>query len=195
MSWAHIHLALNHFPVIGLFIALLLLVVALRRHSGELVRGTLALLVLLGVVTVIVYLTGEPAEDLIKDLPDFSETLVEHHEEVALIATIGMGILGLVALFGLIRFRGSNPVPPWYSGALLVLGLLVGGVMAWTANLGGQIRHTEIRPAGVTMRGFHPPRASRTAAMTIATPSSALTRAAPAARLRSASAAGLPAAA
>ena len=28
---------------------------------------------------------------------------------------------------------------------MLATSLLVGGLMAWTANLGGQIRHTEIR--------------------------------------------------
>ena len=36
MSWAHIHLALTHVPVIGLLIVLLLLAVARLRRSTEL---------------------------------------------------------------------------------------------------------------------------------------------------------------
>jgi glucan phosphoethanolaminetransferase (alkaline phosphatase superfamily) len=145
MSWAHIHLALNHVPVIGLLIVLLLLAVATLRHSTELTRVSYSLLVLLAATAVVVYLTGEPAEELIENLPGFSEALVEGHEEVALIATIGMVVLGLVALAGLIRFRPPRIAPAWYGRAVLFLALLMGGVMVWTANLGGQIRHSEIR--------------------------------------------------
>ena len=148
MSWAHIHLALNHVPVIGLLIVLLLLAVAVVRRSAELTRASYALLVLLAITTVVVYLTGEPAEELVEKLPGFSEALVEQHEEVALIATIGMGVLGLVALVGLIRFRAPWIAPAWYAPGVLLLALLMGGLMGWTANLGGQIRHTEIRAGG-----------------------------------------------
>ena len=42
---------------------------------------------------------------------------------------------------------------------VLVASLIVSGLMAWTANLGGQIRHTEIRadnsPAAVTGAKHH----------------------------------------
>jgi glucan phosphoethanolaminetransferase (alkaline phosphatase superfamily) len=145
MSWVHIHLALSHVPVIGLLIVLLLLVVARRRRSTELMRVSYGLLVVLAAASVVVYLTGEPAEELIENLPGFSEALVERHEEVALIATIGFGVLGLVALVGLIRFRSPRIAPAWYDRGVLLLALLMGGVMAWTANLGGQIRHSEIR--------------------------------------------------
>lgn len=145
MSWAHIHLALNHVPVIGLLIVLLLLAVARRRGSVELTRVSYGLLVLLAAASIVVYFTGEPAEELIENLPGFSEALVEEHEEVALIATIGMAVLGVAALVGLIRFRDPRVAPPWYDRGMLVLAFVMGGVMIWTANLGGQIRHSEIR--------------------------------------------------
>ncbi|HEX7336906.1 MAG TPA: hypothetical protein VF252_06835 [Gemmatimonadales bacterium] len=153
MSWAHIHLALNHVPVIGLLVVLLLLVVAGLRRSTELTRVSCGLLALLAAVAVVVYFTGEPAEELIENLPGFSEALVEEHEEVALIATIGMVVLGLVALAGLIRFRGPRSAPAWYGRGVLLLALVMGGVMVWTANLGGQIRHSEIRAGQSVTRG------------------------------------------
>jgi hypothetical protein len=34
----------------------------------------------------------------------------------------------------------------WIVGAVLVLSLATSGLMGWTANRGGQICHTEIRP-------------------------------------------------
>lgn len=195
MSWAHLHLMLNHVPVVGLPIALLLLAVALLRRSTELAKASLELIALVAAVTIVVQLTGESAEELIKKLPDFSEALVEHHEEAALTATIGMSVLGLVALAVLVLFRGAATIPSWIGGGILLMGILVGGLMGWVANLGGQIRHTEIRPVALATRSLYPPRASRTAATTMATPSSALILAIRAARVRSATASGLPGAA
>ena len=148
MTWAHIHLALNHVPVIGLLIVLLLLAIAMRRGSMELTRVSYALLMLLAATAVLVYLTGEPAEEMVEHLPGFSEAIIEEHEEVALIATIGMVVLGLAALVGLVGFRAPRVIPGWYGRGVLLLALVTGGVMVWTANLGGQIRHTEIRADG-----------------------------------------------
>ena len=60
-------------------------------------------------------------------------------------ALTGIVALGMGGLAGLIIFQGSRTVPTWFGAVLLATSLLVGGLMAWTANLGGQIRHTEIR--------------------------------------------------
>ena len=52
MNWAHLHLALNHVPVIGLPIVLLLLAWAIVRRSAELLKASFGLIILLAVVTV-----------------------------------------------------------------------------------------------------------------------------------------------
>jgi uncharacterized membrane protein len=146
MSWAHIHLALNHVPVIGLPIVLLLLAWALVRRGPDLLKASFGLLVLLAIVTVIVQLTGEPAEELVEGLPGVLESMVEGHEEAALLGTIGMVAVGGLALFGLWRLRGERTLARRYPAAVLVAGVVVAGTMSWIANLGGQIRHSEIRP-------------------------------------------------
>ena len=53
MSWAHIHLALDHFtsPVIGLPIVVLLLLWGLLQRNAEVIRAAFGLLVLLALVT------------------------------------------------------------------------------------------------------------------------------------------------
>lgn len=53
-------------------------------------------------------------------------------------------VLGIVSLVGL--WLSRKEVPRWFSTTTLVLALVVTGIMAWTANLGGQINHPEIRP-------------------------------------------------
>jgi hypothetical protein len=145
MNWAHLHLALNHVPVIGLPIVLLLLGWAIVRRSAELLKASFGLIILLAVVTVIVQVTGEPAEELVEGLPGVVESMVEAHEESALLGTIGVVVVGLVALFGLWWLGTGKILPQWYSPVVLIAGLMVAGMMVWIANLGGQIRHTEIR--------------------------------------------------
>lgn len=151
MNGAHLHLLVNHVPVLGLFFGLALLVAALWRRSTELTRTSLVVFALTAVAAIVVYLTGEPAEDSVEGLAGVSRALIERHESAALAATIGVGVLGGVALVGLAGFRRLAAVPRWFTSSSLVLALATAGLMGWTANLGGQIRHTEIRagaPAG-----------------------------------------------
>ena len=145
MNWAHIHLILNHVPVIGMAFGILLLLVAVVRRSEELKRVSLGFFVVLAVLALPTYFTGEPAADLVQSLPGVSTQLIGQHQDAALVALIGVGILGLVALGGLIRYRQAVALPSWLMATAFVLALAVGGWLAWTANLGGQIRHSEIR--------------------------------------------------
>ena len=144
MSLTHLHLLLNHFPVIGTIIGIALLGVAVARKSTELMKTTLGLFAVLGVITLIVYFTGEPAEEAVENLPGFSEAITERHEEFALVATIVLASFAALALGALAFFRGKT-LPRWASLFTLVFALASGVVMAYTAMLGGQVRHTEVR--------------------------------------------------
>jgi len=146
MSSIHLHLLLNHVPVIGTVLGVLLLAVAVARRSDELGRIALWLFALLAGTSVLVFLTGEPAEELVEKLPGFSEALTERHEEAALVATVVVGLVGLFSLAVLAIFR-KRPLARWATPVALVLSLGGGGAMGYAANLGGQIRHTEIRAA------------------------------------------------
>src|SRR5688572_22131854 len=147
MSWAHVHLALNHVPVVGILVGLLVLGFGIFRRSRELTRSSFWLLAGLALITVFVYLTGEPAEELVEGLPGISEPLIEQHEEAALVTTVGTTILGLAAMIGLLRERGGRSAGGWYSKSVLLLAFVVTALLGWTANSGGQIRAYEIRSA------------------------------------------------
>jgi uncharacterized membrane protein len=144
MSAPHIHLLLNHFPVIGMLIVIALLGVAALRRSSELAKVSLGLLVVLAATAIAVFLTGEPAEEAIENLPGFSESITERHEEFALFATIALGAVGTLAL-GVLVFLRKRAVPRWLTMMSFALSLVVGGMMTYTAMLGGQVRHTEVR--------------------------------------------------
>ena len=74
-----------------------------------------------------------------------SKAVAEQHEETALIAFIGMSVLAFVAIVGLVAFRRGRVMPAWYASVVVAAAVAISGLMAWTANLGGQIRHSEIR--------------------------------------------------
>lgn len=145
MSILHLHLLLNHFPIVGAVLASLLLGVALVRRSDELAKVSFALLALLGVTSIVVFLTGEPAEEAIEEIAGFSHSIVERHEQVALLATIAMAFLGAVSVVLLLALL-KRAVPRTYTIAVLVGAIVATGAMGWTGYLGGQVRHTEVRP-------------------------------------------------
>jgi len=148
MSFVHLHLMLNHLPVIGALFGILLLALALVRRSSELGKVSLGLFAMLGALSVIVFFTGEPAEEIVEKLPGFSEAITERHEEAALVATIAMAALGAIALVGLAAFR-RRTLPRWVTASGLAAALGAGGLMGYTAYLGGQVRHTEVRPGSI----------------------------------------------
>lgn len=66
MSIVHVHLLLNHLPVVGAFLGVLLLAFALLRRSSEMGKFALGLLAAIAAIAVVVFFTGEPAEESLR---------------------------------------------------------------------------------------------------------------------------------
>ena len=141
---AHIHLALCHVPVMAILFGLGWLAFGAWRGSRDLQNSALVMFVVAAGLAVPLYLTGGSAAGLVKGLPGSSDHIQEQHQAAAGVALAGCIVLGIVALAGLILFR-SRAVAGWFALLLLAGGLVVGSLVVWTANLGGQIRHLEIR--------------------------------------------------
>ncbi len=127
--------------------ALLLLVFALYRPSDDARIVSLAALVLVALVALPVYFTGDAIEDRVEKLPGVSEAVIDRHKDAAGVALAGAEVLGAIGVAGLVLVV-RRALPGWFIPATLALTIVGGGLMAWTANVGGQIRHTEIRAGG-----------------------------------------------
>ena len=145
MSAAHLHLILNHIPLLGLIFGAALLVYGLWRGAEDVQKASLGLLAVAGLSAIAVYLTGEPAEEIVEGLAGVSHDAIEAHEEwgwYALLTGIATGGLALgTLLYGVVRKRLAR-------GAVLltlVFALLSSGLIGYTANLGGKISHPELR--------------------------------------------------
>ncbi len=145
MNPAHLHLLLNHIPVLGVGFGLAVLGWATFRPRPDFARLALVVIIVSALAAIPTYLTGEPAEDAIEGVAGAIEPWVEPHEEAALVSLVlveGLGLLGLVVLWS--ARRAAAPSRPWKM-ASVALALATAGSLAYTANLGGLIRHTEIR--------------------------------------------------
>src|SRR5437762_233448 len=146
MYSAHFHLLLNHWPIIGTFIGLCLFVVSLIANQDDLKQTSLAVFSFLSLLSIPAYMSGNAAEQVIKDFPGVSAEMIQSHQGAALLSLIVMEIAGGFALAGLWQFSradkgGKSVLPNWNVAAVLVLAVATMACMAITGNTGGEIRH------------------------------------------------------
>jgi uncharacterized membrane protein len=79
MDLTHIHLLLNHFPIIGLIIGAGLFLLSLVTKSDDLKRTSLVILVGIALIAIPTYMSGNGAQEGIKALPGISQSLMETH--------------------------------------------------------------------------------------------------------------------
>jgi len=145
MNAAHFHLLLNHIPILGTIFGVVLLAYGFFRRYDEVQKASLGLLAVAGLTAIAVYLTGEGAEEAVEDLAGVTHDLIESHEGAGKVALISGIATGVVSLLGLVVAAMRQQVIRWTVILTLIVGLATSGIMGWTAYLGGQINHPEIR--------------------------------------------------
>ena len=149
LNAAHIHLLLNHVPILGFAFGLLFLAWGRWRDSDETIRAVQALFLLVGLTTIVVFLSGENAEDVVEGLAGVSHDAIEVHEETGELAMIVSIVAGLFSGTVLLLHR-NRPLPGWSVGGTALVGLIAFGLLAYAGFQGGQVHHEEIRPDGAS---------------------------------------------
>ena len=151
MNPTHIHLLLNHFPIIGTLIgsAILLYSIIKKQDTGK-ITGAL-IIVIMAIIAIPVLLTGEPAEESVEHLNGISKALIHDHEEASEKAFWLMEITGVFSLLAIILFKIKSIL---VSKAFLIafaFSAITFVAMAWAGNLGGKIRHPETSTTSVNV--------------------------------------------
>ncbi|MBB4603673.1 putative membrane protein [Hymenobacter luteus] len=149
MNGAHLHLLLNHTPILGSLFGLLLLLVAVVRRQETLINAGLVALVVAALLTIPTQLTGEGAEEVVEDRPGVTHALIHEHEEAAELSLWVMEATGALALVSLLARRRTTARAPLFTYLTLAGAVVSFGLLARTGNLGGQIMHPEARPGFV----------------------------------------------
>lgn len=145
MTAAHWHLVLNHIPFLGLLFGTGLLLYGLWGPYQEVQKASLALLAIAGLSTLAVYLTGEPAEEVVEGLAGVSHDALEAHEEVGLITLVSGLLTGIFALGALLYGWVRQSLARWTIMITLAVAVVSIGLVAYTSNLGGRVSHPELR--------------------------------------------------
>lgn len=153
MLLTHIHLMLNHLPIFGMIVLLFLMTHAVIFKKEKLIKTYLWYFAAAALVTLPVFLTGDPSSDILKTVfPNVNNEIIENHETfgyVSLIISLVLGISGLIALR---YFKGREILPSWFKYSYLIIALLSVLAFSWTGKTGGEIMHSEINAEHMVMK-------------------------------------------
>jgi uncharacterized membrane protein len=144
MNLAHLHLLLNHFPIIGTMIGLGLFLISLVGKNDDLKRASLIIFAAMALLSLPTFFSGVGALGAIQGQPGVSDALINRHEGAAMLALCFMEITGALSLVGLWQSHKVSRPARWNVAAVLVLSLITVGLMARVGTTGGDIRHPEI---------------------------------------------------
>ncbi len=144
MNSTHIHLFLNHFPIIGTILGTLILLVGIVQQNRAVQKTAHLLLIAMALLAIPVFLTGEPVEESVENIPGISKTMIEEHEEAAEFSIWFMYTAGGCSLIALILLAYGKHLWRLATSGALVFGLIASVAMGRTGYLGGQIRHVEL---------------------------------------------------
>ena len=145
MNESHLHLAINHFPIILPIVGLLLLIAGSTLKSSILKQTAYGFYILAALLTVAAYSSGEAAEHFIEDLPGVEEKYMEIHEETAEIFAQIMYLLGGISLLGLWACLKRKRFAKRVVYSTIILTILALFYAKKTGTTGGEIMHAEIR--------------------------------------------------
>jgi|SRR5579871_5334423 len=145
MNLVHIHLLLNHFPTVGMVVGLGLYIIALGVRSDDLKRASLVIFFAIALLSIPAFATGTAARLALQNNPQVSKTTIDAHLNAAFEALGFMELTGALAWVGLWQYRRLSRIPQGTVMAILVVGLVSFLMMTHAANIGGEIRHPEIR--------------------------------------------------
>ncbi|MEO6883342.1 MAG: hypothetical protein ABI199_04870 [Bacteroidia bacterium] len=144
MDPAHIHLLLNHFPIVGLLIVSSILAYGTFRKKQEVITISMYFLVIIALITIVVYLTGDGTAHIVKMLPGINKTDIHNHDEAADSLFWLVELTGILALAYIYVDYKKMKYTTFLIRATLLVSIISFIGMAYVGYLGGKIMHKEI---------------------------------------------------
>lgn len=153
MNDAHLHLIVNHFPIIGVIFGLGILIVGLFLKNKGVMHTAYVLFVISAIFGLLSMRTGEGAEEILEEMGT-SGKLIHEHEEMAEKFILILYITGVMALIALITSIKNYSKAIIFGYITLALAMSTAVLSKNVATSGGEVRHTEIRE-GFTPEEHH----------------------------------------
>ncbi len=143
-DWPHIHIAINHFPVILAIVGTLSVLAGLVTGRRGLWLYGSASMTLAAITVIPTYFTGSPAEHALDHPWYVGRGVIHAHEESALVSALLIVLAGLISVIAwrrTVRYPRELSLPGWLRAAVAVTALAGTASIAYTALLGGRIVH------------------------------------------------------
>ena len=153
MNDAHLHMVVNHFPIIGTILGLGILITGIILKNNSVKNTAYFLFIVAAVFAAFSMGTGEGAEELVEDMPSVGKQIIHEHEEMAEKLAIVLYVLGVISLGGLFMNFKNHSKATLVSYAAVVVAVVGVFFAQQTGTTGGEIRHTEIRANATQLSG------------------------------------------
>lgn len=144
MNEAHLHMVVNHFPIIGLFFGIGILSFGILKKHTILINTAYVMFIICMIMAKATMMTGEGAEEIVEEL-EISHDIIHIHEEIAETFMKVLYGLGILAILGLIVNFKKQAKAAIVSYIVLILAIGAAVLSKNVGTSGGEIRHTEIR--------------------------------------------------
>ena len=146
MNDAHLHMIVNHFPIIGTIFGLGILISGMILRNNSVKNTAYVLFIVAAVFAAFSMGTGEGAEELVEDMPTVGKQIIHEHEEMAEKLAIVLYVLGAISMGGLFLNYIKHAKAKLISYTAILIAVVGVFLAKETGTSGGEIRHTEIRP-------------------------------------------------
>ena len=144
MNDAHLHLVMNHFPIIGPILGFGILLTGIILKNNSVKNTAYVLFIVSAIFAAFSMGTGEGAEEIAEKLPGVTKQIIHEHEEMAEKLAIVLYLLGVISLGGLFLSYKKSAKVKWVSFAALVVAVVGIFLAKEVGTSGGEVRHTEI---------------------------------------------------
>jgi uncharacterized membrane protein len=144
-SWAHFHILVTVFPLVGLIFVLGFYVAAIATDNEAMKRSCLVLFGILGLLAIPTYFSGDRSMAVLSQDPEISQDLMNAHFGWGMTSLAVLVMTGAAALIELWRFRRVKRLPDNALRLVLSLAIITLGLMVVVGELGWEINHHELR--------------------------------------------------
>jgi uncharacterized membrane protein len=144
MNAAHVHLLVNHLPILFPLAGIMVLVIGFTTKSDSVKRASYILFILGACGAFIAMQSGERTEEIAESI-GLSNYFIERHEESAEVFAIVSYILGSISILGFWAVTKQKSFATALGMVILNVAVIAMYFAKETGTTGGEIRHTEIR--------------------------------------------------
>jgi hypothetical protein len=144
MDWIKLHALINEVPAAGIGIGALLLLIAMIAGGNAIKKIAFGFFAVGSVFSVLAFLSGPPARLRLETNPGVSIAHIEKHHNAANLAVWVAGLLGTMAVIGLVQMKKGRSLSRTFMGLMLAVSLGSVASTGWAAHNGVRVYTSEI---------------------------------------------------